>query len=175
MVKYYLAILITVEVVTIGLVSYLTSEASWALLLTPVAFLTGAAVFLLRRRRAADPSFRARRLSPEDIVGYRTVVDQSQADTAVLSRSIVERAGEIRRTLLAAPSEVQVEMCVLGYRACVNDMITLTHLASEEAKTSRPIRRLKLRRQRRLATDALTAAREALPPNAMRSTRQEHQ
>ena len=174
MVKYYLAVLITVEVAAVGLVSYLTSEASWALLLTPVAFLTGAAVFLLRRR-AADPSFGARRLSPEDIVGYRTVEDGDQADTAALSRTIVERAGEIRRTLLASPSGVQVEMCVLGYRACVNDMITLTHLATEEAKASGPIKRLKLRRHRRLATDALTAAREALPPNAMRSTRQEHQ
>ncbi len=174
MVKYYLAVLIAVEVAAVGLVSYLTSEASWALLLTPIAFLTGASVFILRRR-TADPSYGAKRLSPEDIVGYRPVGEEEEADASALSRTIVERAGEIRRTLLAAPSGVQVEMCVLGYRACVNDMITLTHLAGEEAKTSGPIRRLKLRRLRRLATDALTAAREALPPNAMRSTRQEHQ
>ena len=173
MVKYYLAVLIAVEVVALGLVSYLTSEAFWALLLTPVAFVTGAAMFLLRRR-AADPSYGARRLSPEDIVGYRSV-EERQADAATLSRTIVERSGEIRRTLLSSPSGVQVEMCVLGYRACVNDMITLTHLAGEESKTAGPLKRLKLRRHRRLATDALTAAREALPPNALRTTRQEHQ
>lgn len=173
MVKYYLAVLIAVEVVSVGLVSYLTSEPSWALLLTPVAFLTGATVFLARRR-ATDPSYGARRLSPQDIVGYRSI-ERHEEDAATLSRTIIERAGEIRRTLLASPSGVQVEMCILGYRACVNDMITLSHLAGEEAKTSGPLKRLKLRRNRRLAIDALTAAREALPPNAMRSTRQEHQ
>ena len=172
MVKVYLAVLIVAEVVVLGLVSYLTSEAFYALLLTPVAFLTGVAAFFVGRR--ADPSYRARRLSPEDIVGYR-MARADQADVATLSRTIVERAGEIRRTLLASPSEVQVEMCALGYRACVNDMITLTHLASEEAKSAGPIKRLRLRRHRRLATDALTAAREALPPNALRATRQEQQ
>ncbi len=174
MVKYYVAVLITMEVAALGLASYLTSEAFWALLLTPAAFLTGAAAFLVSRRGSSlDPSYSARRLSPEDIVGYRSVQEQ-QADAATLSRSIVERAGEIRRTLLSSPSEVQIEMCALGYRACVNDMITLTHLASEAAKTGGPIKRLKLRRHRRLATEALTAAREALPPNALRTTRQEH-
>ena len=173
MVKVYVAILITVEVAALGLASYLTSEAFWALLLTPAAFLTGAAAFLIKRR-AAEPSHGAKRLSPEDIVGYRTV-EERQADAGVLSSSIVERAAEIRRTLLSSPSEVQIEMCALGYRACVNDMITLTHLASEEAKTAGPIRRLKLRRHRRLATAALTAAREALPPNALRATRQQQQ
>ena len=174
MVKYYLAVLIAVEVAALGLVSYLTSEAAWALLLTPVAFVTGAVVFLLRRRSAAPP-YGARRLSPEDIVGYRSVGERQEADAATLSRTIVERTGEIRRTLLSSPSLVQVEMCVLGYRACVNDMITLTHLAGEESKTAGPLKRLKLRRRRRLATDALTDAREALPPNAIRTTRQEHQ
>ena len=175
MVKYYLAVLIAVEVAALGLVSYLTSEAAWALLLTPVAFVTGAVVFLLRRRGAAAPPYGARRLSPEDIVGYRSVGERQEADAVTLSRTIVERTGEIRRTLLSSPSGVQVEMCVLGYRACVNDMITLTHLAGEESKTAGPLKRLKLRRHRRLATDALTAAREALPPNALRTTRQEHQ
>jgi hypothetical protein len=174
MVKFYVAVLITMEVAALGLASYLTSEAVWALLLTPAAFLTGAAAFLLSRRRASDPSYSARQLSPEDIVGYRTV-QEKQADAATLSRSIVERAGEIRRTLLSSPSEVQVEMCALGYRVCVNDMITLTHLAGEVAKTSGPIKRLKLRRHRRLATEALTTAREALPPNVLRATRQEQQ
>ncbi|QIN77893.1 hypothetical protein GBA65_04470 [Rubrobacter marinus] len=174
MVKVYLAVLVALEVAAVGLVSYLTSEALWGLLLVPTAFLTGAAAFLVLRRRAANPGLVARRISPEDIVGYRTV-EELQADAGALSRSIVERAEEIRRTLLSSPSEVQVEMCALGYRACVNDMITLTHLASEESKSAGPLKRLGLRRHRRLAANALTAAREALPPNALRATRQEQQ
>ena len=172
--KHYVAVLIAVEVAAVALVSYLTSEALWVLLLTPAAFLTGAAAFLISRRKAADPFYTVKRISPEDIIGYRTTGER-QADAQALSRTIVERAGEIRRTLLSSPSEVEVEMCALGYRACVNDMITLTHLAGEESKTADPIKRLKLRRHRRLATDALSAAREALPPNALRATRQEQQ
>ena len=66
-------------------------------------------------------------------------------------------------------------MCALGYRSCVNDMITLTHLANEELPNAVPIRRMKLRRVRRKATDALSEAREALPPGALRATRQEQQ
>ncbi|MDQ3638772.1 MAG: hypothetical protein M3426_12390, partial [Actinomycetota bacterium] len=91
------------------------------------------------------------------------------------SRRIVERADEIHRTLLESPSEVQVEMCALGYRACVNDMITLTHLISEESKSAGPVKRLRLRSARRRATDSLSVAREAMPPGALRATRQEQQ
>ena len=174
MLRHYVAVLIAVEVAAIGLVSYLTAETLWTLLLAPAAVLTGAVAFLVVQRRAADPFYNARRLSPEDIVGHRAPGER-QADAATLSHAIVERSGEIRRTLLTSPSEVQIEMCALGYRACVNDMITLTHLVSEESKTAGPIKRFKLRRHRRLATDALSAAREGLPPNALRTTRQEQQ
>ncbi|HZC18574.1 MAG TPA: hypothetical protein VE225_02595, partial [Rubrobacteraceae bacterium] len=87
-----------------------------------------------------------------------------------LSRRIVERADEIHRTLLESPSDVQVEMCTLGYRACVNDMITLTHLVNEELPSVGPIRRFKLRTARRRATDSLSRAKEAMPPGALRST-----
>ena len=92
-----------------------------------------------------------------------------------LSRGIVERADEIRRALFESPSDVQVEMCTLGYRACVNDVITLTHLANEELPNANPIRRLKLRAALKRATDALSGAREAMPPGTLRATRQEHQ
>ena len=92
-----------------------------------------------------------------------------------LSRRIVERADEMYRALLQSPSEIQVEMCALGYRACVNDMITLTHRINEEMKTSGPIKRLSLRAARRRATDSISRAREAMPPGALRTTRQEHQ
>jgi hypothetical protein len=53
-------------------------------------------------------------------------------------------------------------------------MITLTHLVNEEMKPAGPIKRLKLRAARKRATDSLSGAREALPPDALRTTRQEH-
>jgi hypothetical protein len=103
-------------------------------------------------------------------------VRETRAETPrELSRRIVERADEIHRTLLESPSEVQVEMCALGYRTCVNDMITLTHLVNEESKTAGPIKRLRLRAARRRATDSLFVVREAMPPGALRATRQEQQ
>ena len=72
-------------------------------------------------------------------------------------------------------SEIQVEMCALGYRACVNDMITLTHLVNEEISEASLLRRAKLRRARRKATDALSIARQSLPQGVLRATRQEQQ
>jgi hypothetical protein len=54
-------------------------------------------------------------------------------------------------------------------------MITLTHLANEELPNAGFLRRMKLRRARKKATDALVEAREALPPGALRATRQEQQ
>ena len=92
-----------------------------------------------------------------------------------LSRSIVERAGEIRRTLAEDPSEIRVEMCTIGYKACVNDMITLTHLTNEQLPNAGVLKGMQLRRARKKATDALAEARKALPPGALRATRQEQQ
>ena len=57
----------------------------------------------------------------------------------------------------------------------MNDMITLTHLANQEHSNTNFLRRFKLRRARKKATDALAEAKEALPPGALRATRQEHQ
>jgi hypothetical protein len=54
-------------------------------------------------------------------------------------------------------------------------MITLTHLVNEEYPDVGPIKRLKLRAARRRATDSLSGAREAMPPGALRATRQEKQ
>jgi hypothetical protein len=115
-----------------------------------------------------------RRLSPEVIASYRFRRPDTNSPED-LSRSIVERATEIQRTLAEEHSEIRVEMCTLGYRACVNDMITLTHLTNEELPNAGLLRRMKLRRARKKATDALAGAREALPPGALRATRQEHQ
>ena len=172
MTKLHLTLLLAVEAAVIGLLWFVAS-GSLALLLVPILPLT-LVVALLLHYVAGNPRYRARRLSPEAIVGYRT--QERKADTPEeLSRRIVERADEIHRTLLESPSEVQVEMCALGYRACVNDMITLTHLINEESKTTGPIRRLRLRAARRHATDSLSIAREAMPPDVLRATRQEQQ
>lgn len=170
--KLYLALVLGFEAVVIGLLSY--EAPVWlVLLLAPILPLTLLAAFLLRRF-TDSPSYRVRRISPEEIVGYRAREPEEDSPED-LSRRTVERAEEIRRTLLESPSEVQVEMCALGYRACVNDVITLTHLVNEESKTAGPIRRLKLRSVCQRATDSLSGAREAMPPGALRATRQEHQ
>ena len=172
MTRLYLAIVLATEMAAIGLVSYHYSSGFLALLLAPVPLLTlVAALFMGRRMRSL--AYRVRRLSPEDITRRRARGEERTVGPEELSRSIVERAEEIRRTLLEGPSEVQVEMCALGYRACVNDMITLTNLINEEWRAAGPLKRLKLRRWRRRATDALTDARKAIPPSALRATRQE--
>ncbi len=172
MAKLYLAIVLAAEVVVIGLLSFGASGFP-VLLLVPILPLTLIAALLLRRV-TKSPAYQIRRLSPEEIVGHRT--QEKGANTSEeLSHRIAERAYEIHRTLLQSPSEIQVEMCALGYRACVNDMITLTHLVKEEMRNAGPLRRLKLHAARRRATDALSGAREAMPPSALRATRQEHQ
>ena len=172
MTKLHLTLVLAVEAAVIGLLWFVVS-GSLALLLVPLLPLT-LVVALLLHYVAGNPGYRARRLSPEDIVRHQT--QEREVDTPEeLSRRIVERADEIHRTLLESPSEVQVEMCALGYRACVNDMITLTHLVNEESKATGPIRRLRLRAARRRATDSLSIAREAMPPDVLRATRQEQQ
>ena len=171
MTKIYLALILAVEAVVVALLSF---AAGWpALFLAPILPLTLAAALLLRYAMGS-PAYRARRLSPEGIARHRAPETQEADTPEELSRRIVERADEIHRTLLESPSEIQVEMCALGYRACVNDMITLTHLVNEEMKTAGPIKRLKLHAARKRATDSLSGAREAMPPGALRATRQEH-
>ncbi len=171
--KLYLALVLGVEAVVIGLLSYYEAPVWLVLLLTPILPLTLVAALLLRHF-TGSPAYRARRISPQEIVSYRAREEPRKETPEDLSRRIVERADEIRRTLLESPSEVQVEMCALGYRACVNDVITLTHLVNEESKTAGPIKRFRLRSVRRRATDSLSGAREAMPPGALRATRQEH-
>jgi hypothetical protein len=173
MTKLHLTLVLAVEAVLIGLLWFLT-PGSLALLFVPILPLTGVVALLLHYVMGKTPGSRARRLSPEAIVSHRTRESETETPEE-LSRRIVERADEIHRTLLESPSEVQVEMCALGYRACVNDMITLTHLINEELKSAGPVKRLRLRSARRRATDSLSAAREAMPPGALRATRQEQQ
>ncbi len=142
--------------------------------LVPVIPLTVGVAFVVRRE-LDSPAHRLRRLSPEAITRYRPRHGEIQTPKE-LSRSIAERAGEIRRTLTELPAdETRIEMCALGYRACANDMITLTHLINEALPNAPLLQRLSLRRSRKRAIDALSEAREALPPEALRASRQEQQ
>jgi hypothetical protein len=168
----FVALIVVVEILGLAVLKLLVPGTP-VLALVPIVPLT-LLVALLARHTLGSLTYRMRRLSPEAIASYRS--RRPATDTPEdLSRSIVERATEIRRTLAESPSEIRVEMCTLGYRACVNDMITLTHLANEELPTTGIVRRIKLRRARKKATDALAEAREALPPDALRATRQEQQ
>jgi hypothetical protein len=170
--RSYLALVLAVELVVIALLWFMVGSFT-ALLLAPILPLTLVTALILHYIMDR-PVHRTRGLSPEAIVKYQTQETEA-ATPEELSRSIVERADEIQRSLLESPSEVQVEMCALGYRACVNDMITLTRLINEEYPDANPFRRFKLRAARRRATDSLSGAQEAMPPGALRATRQEKQ
>jgi hypothetical protein len=172
MFRLFVALILVTEIVALAVLEILAPGAP-VLALVPVVPLT-LVVALLAQWGLNSASYRIRRVSPEAITGHRYQLPATDSPED-LSRSIVERATEIRRTLAESPSEIRVEMCTLGYRACVNDMITLTHLANEELPNSGFLRRMKLRRARKKATDALAGAREALPPGALRATRQEQQ
>lgn len=81
----------------------------------------------------------------------------------LLARRIVECSSQIRVTMLEDPSEDEIETCIVGYRSCVNDMVTLAAMVAEEREKSGPLRRLKLRIVRGEALHSLARAREALP------------
>jgi hypothetical protein len=173
MFKLGVAVVILAEVVgLLALTLVVPGFPVWVLI--PLVPLT-IGIALVVRRELDSPAHRLRRLSPEAITGHRP--RRQAAETPEdLSRSIAERAGEIRRSLTEDPAdETRIEMCALGYRACANDMITLTHLVNEAIPNSPLLQRLKLRRSRRKAIDALALAREALPPEALRASRQEQQ
>lgn len=104
-------------------------------------------------------------LSPRKIVEYR-VREEESVSPERLSGRIVERSEEIHRSLLGEPSEVEVEMCVLGYRACADDLITLGCMVNEELPNSGLIRRLRLKMALRRAADALSRVRKSLSPES---------
>jgi len=172
MFKVGVALVLVVEVVGLLLLTLVVQDFPVWLLVPLVPLTVGIA--LVVRRELESPAHRLRHLSPEAIVGFRPRRRAESPET--LSRSIVERAGEIRRSLTELPTdETRIEMCALGYRACANDMITLTHLVNEALPAAPLVERLKLRRARKRAIDALAEAREALPPEALRASRQEQQ
>ena len=172
MFKLGVALVLVVEVVGLLLLT-LVVESFPVWILVPLVPLT-VGIALVVRRELESPAHRLRRLSPEAIVRHRP--RRRDESPEGLSRSIVERAAEIRRSLTELPTdETRIEMCALGYRACANDMISLTHLVNEALPNAPLVDRLKLRRARKRAIDALAEAREALPPEALRASRQEQQ
>jgi hypothetical protein len=172
MFKLYLTSILVAEVVALAALAFLAPDVT--LFLVPVLPLTLVVAFVLRRR-FGGPVRGLRRLSPEAIAGYRSRISFTDSPEA-LSRAIVERTEEIQRALEESPAdEVRVEMCALGYRACANDMITLTHLTNDALSSASFLKRFRLRRSRKRAIDALSEARKALPPGALRAAPQERQ
>jgi hypothetical protein len=172
MFKLYLTSILVAEVVAVVALASLAPEDVLLWYLVPIITLTLVVAFIARRR-FGGPTYGVHRLSPQAIAGYRAREPATNSPEA-LSRAIVERAKEIQHALEESPSdEVRVEMCALGYRACANDMITLTHLTNEALPNASFLRRVKLRRSRKKAIDALSEARRALPPGALRTAPQE--
>jgi hypothetical protein len=106
--------------------------------------------------------YQARRISPEKLVRYEK--QEEPMSPAQLCWHLVECSYEIRRTLLGQTSGAEVGICVLGYRACVNDSITLNRLIAKELPESGLLRRLRLKIARRQAAHSLARAREVVPP-----------
>lgn len=110
--------------------------------------------------------YRARRLSPEKIVGYESPEEPTSPER--LCRQIVERSERIHQVLQEAPSDVEVEMCVFGYRACADDLVTLARLVDKELPKSGPVRRVRLQAVRRRAAGSLSRSRRVLQSGTLR-------
>jgi hypothetical protein len=106
--------------------------------------------------------YQARRISPGMLLRFGEREEHMHSEQ--FCRHIVECSYQIRRTLLGQTSGVEVGMCILGYRACVNDSITLNRLIDKEMPESGPVRRLRLEMIRRQAAHSLARAREVIPP-----------
>lgn len=110
--------------------------------------------------RACRVSYRVHTLTPEKIVRGRDP-GQTPETPEYISRRIVERSEQICRVLLGEPSETEVEMCALGYGACLDDFLSLIEFVGERHPQSNPVRRLLMGVALRRATDALTHTRRA--------------
>ncbi|WP_119066357.1 hypothetical protein [Rubrobacter indicoceani] len=140
--------------------------------LAVLGFLATLGVFYIALRRGlGSNAYRLRMLSPERIAAHRP--DGSGQTVEGLAASISERANAICQAVSEDSSEVRAEMCAMGYRRCADDMITLTHRLNEEAGASPLARRVRMRRARKRAVEALDRARNCLPAEALKATRQE--
>ena len=116
-------------------------------------------------------SYLARTLTPESIIWTRVTKDPARPEQ--LADHIAESTDRIRRTLLEKPSDLELEMCAVGYARCAQDAVILVRLIQEETKKCGPLRQLKLRAAQHRATDSLSRACEAFPPGVLCGTCQE--
>lgn len=105
-------------------------------------------------------------LTPESVI--RPCAPEVPETPERLAEHITESTDQIRRTLLKKPSELELEMCAVGYAKCAEDAITLVRLVQEETKSSCPLRQLKMKVALQQATDSLFRAREAFPSRVPR-------
>lgn len=118
-------------------------------------------VILAASLRRARLRFRVRRLSPEKIVGYEG--PEEPQSPGRLCWHIVERSHQIHETLRENPSEAQVEACILGQAACMDDLTSLIELIAGRLSKSGPVRRCRLGLVRWAATRSIRRAAEAFP------------
>lgn len=102
-----------------------------------------------------------RTLSPCQVSSGRC--RDASPEPEVLRRKIVECSVQIRATTSEEPSEIDAEICLTGYRSCVEDMVTLAALVAAERPKAGALRRVRLRMVKTEASNSLARAREALP------------
>lgn len=113
------------------------------------------------RLRALLLRLRVRLLSPQKIVGYQG--HEEPPGPGRLCWQIVERSHQIRDALRRNPSEAQVEACILGHAACVQDLTSLLELVAVRLRKSGPVRQRPLMLLRWAATRSVDRAGEAFP------------
>lgn len=118
-------------------------------------------VVLAASLRRAHLRCRARLLSPQKIVGYDG--PEEPASPGRLCWHIVERSHQVHETLRRNPSEAQVEACILGHAACMDDLTSLIGLIADRRPKSGPLRRRSLGLIRWAATHSVRRAAEAFP------------
>ena len=131
-----------------------------------VAFVS-LSLFLIWLRRS--PAYG---LTPGRVVSYKEV-EERPVKPEILHQLIVERLKQIRRALRRSLSEVEVEMCALGYRSCAEDTLTLTRMIDEDLSNRGPVRRIQLKIIRHRSLALLSKVRKALPEDLPHRSPQE--
>jgi hypothetical protein len=62
--------------------------------------------------------------------------------------------------MLESPSEIEIDMCAMGYGACLEDMGLLINFVKAELSDCTPIQRLRLRALRRKSVRAIFRVHE---------------
>lgn len=94
--------------------------------------------------------------------------EEARPGVAETSRSVAERAAEMVRTLRGSPSEIELEMCALGYQRCTEDVLRLARMVEEQRARCGVLRRLLLELYMIRASAALCRVHEAFPESAER-------